>query len=315
MNVQGSDTAVSISDYLQDAGMLRVLLDNIDDGVYFTDRQRRIQFWSRGAERITGYSSGEVVGKSCADNILMHVNDEGTCLCTSALCPLVKCFKGDTNHVERVYLHHKAGHRVPGRMCASPIGNAEGGIIGGLETFHDISAELAALQQVDALKEAALLCPLTGVGNRRYCEEFIRTQLQSLDPSRPMLAILFLDVDNFKSYNDEYGHNVGDIVLKMVARTLSKSLRAFDFVGRWGGEEFVAVLPRMDPAALEDTAERLRKLVKTGSADVSQNKLSVTVSIGATMARAGETMDKLVGRADELMYTSKATGKNKVTLG
>lgn len=301
--------------FLEDAGMLRLMLDNIMDGVYFTDRTRTIQYWNRAAERISGFAAWDVVGRRCADNILMHVDSEGKCLCTSPTCPLVKCLKGEVNYVEKVYLHHKDGHRVPVRICAAPIRNKEGEIIGGLETFYDVSTEMAALQELDSLKEAALLCSLTGVGNRRYCEQILETQLQTLVPGGPSLGVLFIDVDNFKSFNDTLGHNVGDVVLKMVARTLSRDMRGFDFLGRWGGEEFLAVLPRMLPIRLEETANRLRKLVEVSSADVSHGKLAVTVSIGATMAKLGETPETLTARADSLMYRSKKDGKNRTTIG
>lgn len=302
------------SAFLEDAGMLRTMLDNIEDGVYFTDRARRIHYWNKGAERISGFSAGEVVGKRCADNILMHVDSEGNCLCTSPTCPLLKCLRGETHHVERVYLHHKEGHRVPVRICASPIRDKNGAIIGGLETFHDMSREIAALQELDTYKEAALLCPLTGVGNRRHCEQTLRALLDGLAQGSPAVGLLFLDIDNFKSYNDRFGHDVGDVVLKLVARTIMNDLRAFDFIGRWGGEEFMALLPRMLPPRLEETANRFRVLVESSSAKVSNDKLRITVSIGATLLRPGESPEEAVARADRLMYRSKNEGKNRVTM-
>ena len=303
------------SELMSDAGLLRSLLDNIDDGVYFTDRQRKIHYWNPAAERLSGFKAEEVVGHHCADNILMHVDAEGHQLCTSAHCPLVKCFQGETCYVERVYMHHKEGHRVPVKICASPIRNSEGEIIGGIETFHDVTAEIAALQEVETLKDAALLCPLTGVGNRRYCDQVLRRQIGELTPGSPSTGVLFLDVDNFKTFNDRYGHEVGDVVLKLVARTLSKDLRAFDFVGRWDEEEFMIVLPRMLPRKLEETAAHLCKLIESTSVDISKGKLPITVSIGATMVKPGENPEEVVARADRLMYHSKQHGKNRVTAG
>ncbi|MDP2323296.1 MAG: sensor domain-containing diguanylate cyclase, partial [Gammaproteobacteria bacterium] len=293
----------------------RILLDSLRDGVHYSDRKRRIQFWNRAAESLTGFSEAEVVGKGCADNILMHVNAEGKCLCTSHHCPLLKCFKGATNHVERVYLHHKEGHRVPVRISASPVRNAEGEIIGGLEIFHEISEEMATLQAMAALKEEALLCPLTGVGNRRGTEDIIEKYLTPPIPGQATSGLLFIDVDHFKSINDRYGHQVGDIVLKMVAKTLAKDLRGLDFLGRWGGEEFVAILPQIGIKALAETAERLRALVESSSMEVSQGKLKVTVSVGATTRAAGEDVASVMARADALMYASKNGGRNKVTVG
>ena len=159
------------------------------------------------------------------------------------------------------------------------------------------------------------MCPLTGVGNRRYCEQLLETQINGHSTGPASLGLLFFDVDNFKSYNDRFGHEVGDIVLKMVARSLSKDLRSFDFIGRWGGEEFLAILPRIQPRQLEETANRLRKLVSASSAEVSKGKMTVTVSIGATLARPGEALNELVKRADLLMYQSKKNGKDRVSVG
>lgn len=310
-HVQAFDPEVMLGD----PEMLRTMLDNIVDGVYFTDLKRTIQYWNKGAQRISGYAADEVTGRSCKDNILMHVDMQGNCVCTAGTCPLLKSFRGKSEHVERLYLKHKAGHRVPVRICSSPIRDKNGDIIGGLETFHDITDEVAALQEVDTLKEAALLCPLTGVGNRRYCDQTLANQLRELMPGPRSLGLIFLDVDHFKSYNDRYGHEVGDVVLKIVARTLSRDLRAFDFVGRWGGEEFLVILPRMNKHDLEETANRLRVLVQSSSSETSQGKLEVTVSMGATLASPGETPDAVVARADKLMYASKQNGRNRVSVG
>lgn len=298
-----------------DPELLRTLLDSLGDGVYYTDKSRRIHFWNRAAEELTGYSAEEVIGRKCADNILSHVDEKGTCICTSGNCPLVLCFKGAPRNVDRVYLHHKAGHRVPVRVCATPVRDASGEIIGGMECFHDISSEMAALREIKALKETALLCHLTGVGNRRLCEQVLETTLREQEPECDETGLLFFDVDNFKSINDTYGHQIGDVVLKMVANTVARDLRGNDFLGRWGGEEFIAILPGMRRHALEATAERLRRLVAACATDVSGGILGVTVSIGATLCGFGETPDAVLERADALMYQSKTSGKNKVTLG
>lgn len=121
--------------------------------------------------------------------------------------------------------------------------------------------------------------------------------------------------NNFKSINDRFGHKVGDIALKMVARTLANAMRSCDFLARWGGEEFVAVLPNQHRPQLETFAERLRALVERSSATVSSGALVVTISVGATVAQKAENVDNAVKRADELMYESKEAGRNRVTVG
>lgn len=289
------------------------LLDHLPEGVYYTDRQRNIKYWNRASTEITGYTPEEVVGKCCADNILMHVDDAGNCLCRSG-CPLAACMGDGNTRKARVYLHHKEGHRVPVDVSASAIRDADGNIIGAVEAFSDASAVAAALEEVGQLREHALVCPLTGVGNRRHSEEILRQKLDEKNRTHGLLSILFIDIDHFKVINDTYGHQVGDIVLKMVSRTLAGAMRSYDFLGRWGGEELLAVLPNVARGETERIAERLRMLVNHSSREVSGNRISVTVSIGAYCCRDDDAASA-VARADELMYRSKAAGRNRVTIG
>jgi len=124
-----------------------------------------------------------------------------------------------------------------------------------------------------------------------------------------------MDIDRFKQVNDVYGHDTGDGVLKMVAKTLASNLRSDDFIGRWGGEEFVAVITDTDNKSLYGIAEKLRALVSQSSFTTDRGSVSATISAGATVAKRGETMEQLIKRADRLMYESKSSGRNFVTIG
>jgi diguanylate cyclase (GGDEF)-like protein len=127
-------------------------------------------------------------------------------------------------------------------------------------------------------------------------------------------AVAFIDIDKFKLFNDTYGHDVGDEVLKMTAKTLTTALRGADSVGRWGGEEFVAVLSAVDQAGLQNVCEKMRMLVEKSALRHEDQTLQVTVSIGAALVKKGETHDELIKRADELLYQSKEQGRNRVTI-
>jgi len=296
-------------------GVFRMLLDSLQEGCYFVDPERAILFWNKAAERISGFRAEEVVGKRCFDNMLVHTDDEGNSLC-HGVCPLASTIQDGEPRQTTVYLRHKEGHRVRVQVGVSRVVDEGGTVLGGLETFVDASPTLAALEEVKRLKELALLCPLTGVGNRRYAEQMLEARFDLLKrmEGEGTLAVLFLDIDNFKLFNDKYGHEVGDVVLKMVARTLRSAVRSSDFVGRWGGEEFVVVLSNLQPVDVARMAERLRALVQQSSRQSSQNRLEVTVSIGACQCGPADTGASLVRRADKLMYESKARGKNRVTM-
>lgn len=127
--------------------------------------------------------------------------------------------------------------------------------------------------------------------------------------------MLFIDVDRFKEINDRHGHAVGDRALSVVAKTLRAAARSFDLVGRWGGEEFVAVLVNVDGRRLAAIAGRFHTLVASSRLSIDGGHTTVTVSVGATLADPRDTAEELVGRADGLMYRSKEAGRNRVTSG
>jgi diguanylate cyclase (GGDEF)-like protein/PAS domain S-box-containing protein len=298
----------------QNDTLYRMLLDNLSEGVYFTDTHRRIQYWNKGAERITGFSAEEVLGRCCADNILMHTDLDGRSLCRGA-CPLAATMLDLENRTARVFLHHKTGHRVPIITTTVAIRDENGEVVGGLETFHDVTTEMSALAQVEQLTAQALLCPLTAVGNRRYAEQMLETKFDEMNRNASSLGLIFIDIDHFKTINDKHGHAIGDLALKMVARTLANAMRTYDFLARWGGEEFIAILPNLDQAQLKVLAERLRALVEKSSADISGATLLVTISIGAVVVNPLDKIEQVLNRADTLMYQSKRDGRNRVTIG
>ncbi|MBZ5555111.1 MAG: GGDEF domain-containing protein [Acidobacteriia bacterium] len=289
------------------------LMDNLYDGVYFVDSGRKITYWNRGAERITGYSKAEVVGGRCADNMLRHVDDAGNLLCLAG-CPLAKTIQDGEVREAEIYLHHKMGHRIPVQVRVTPLRDEDGKIVGAIEVFSENSSRVSANQRILELEKVAFLDPLTGVGNRRYTEMILEGRLNELHRYGWPFAVLFFDIDNFKQVNDTHGHDVGDQVLKVVSRTLLANLRSFDFIGRWGGEEFFGIVVNVDEEQLLQIANKFRFLVEHSSIPIGKKTLRVTVSIGATLARREDTLVTLVKRADELLYKSKTAGRNRISI-
>lgn len=290
--------------------LYRDLLEAIADGVYFTDRERRIAYWNRGAEALTGYGRAEVVGRRCMDNLLVHIDNAGTRLCLGH-CPLAATLGDGQPREADVYLHHKNGHRVPVRVRVFPIRDDQGAITGAVEVFNDNTAARRTEEHLERLARLALLDHLTGIANRRGAESALRSRLEELRRNGWGFGVLLMDIDNFKAVNDSRGHETGDRVLRLVARTLEAGARSFDLVGRWGGEEFVAVVSGADCRALHEAGERLGMLVAHSALD-GERPLSVTISIGAAEALPGDTPESLVARADEKLYQAKRSGKNQV---
>lgn len=290
------------------------LLDNLYDGVYFLDRRRSILYWNNGAERITGYSRSEVEGSLCWDNILMHVDSEGKSLCETR-CPAWKSMEDGIPAEAEVYLHHKNGHRIPVNVRVTPIHDETGAIVGTVEIFRDNSEKLASLSLIEELQEKAFQDSLTSLPNRGYLGRYLLSKLDESTRYDWTFGLIFLDIDHFKAINDTYGHAVGDEALKMMAQTLVHSSRSFDTVGRWGGEEFVVAVVNVDWEKLSHIAERYRRMIESSTVITGGADIRLTVSLGATLACQGDTLDSLVKRADGLMYQSKLAGRNCVTLG
>ena len=289
------------------------ILDNLYDGVYFVDTERRITYWNAAAEQITGYRSQEVIGRCCAERILRHIDDQGTELCENG-CPLTASLIDGENREAEVYLHHKDGHRVPVRVRVSPIKDEQGRVTGVAELFSNNGDKEAMSQRLLELEQLALLDELTRLANRRYLENSLENRIKELDRYQWASGLLMIDIDNFKQVNDTYGHPLGDEVLRQMATTLRNNSRSFDLYGRWGGEEFLGIIRNVDASRLRKMAEKIRILIAHTTVMAGTTQLGFTVSIGATLLRPGDTVESAVARADQLMYRSKKNGKNRVTL-
>lgn len=289
------------------------IVENLHDGLYFVDRTRTITLWNKAAEGISGFAADDVVGRSCFDNILTHVDGEGNPLCLG-MCPLAETIVDGRPREAEVYMHHKAGHRVPVSVRVSALTDRDGNILGGIELFTDISSKAANELRVKELEKLALLDHLTRLANRGYIEREVQNRFEEKKRFGLSFGILFMDIDHFKEFNDTYGHDVGDKVLRFIANTLVANNRPFDLYGRWGGEEFIGVIRNVDSKALAALGDRVRLLIENSYLMQGNERLSVTISIGATLADDNDTYHTLLKRADVQLYKSKASGRNRLTI-
>jgi len=290
------------------------LLNNLFDGVYYVDSERKITFWNRAAERITGFSESEVLGHDCADNILRHIDSTGKELCLKG-CPLHQTLRDGEMREAYLFLHHKQGHRVPVHIRITPITDSSGKIIGSVEIFSDNTREQNVLQELELSQQEKFTDPLLGIGNRRFAEVIFKSRQHEMNAIQEPFSVVLIDLDGFKEINDRYGHKIGDQVLQMVVRSIENVLRSLDFVVRWGGDEFILFLPNAADPGLRDVLERIKIIVEKSFLMVNGQKVSVSASMGATVARAEDTLEGIFQRIDELMYRSKEEGKNRYTIG
>ncbi len=162
--------------------------------------------------------------------------------------------------------------------------------------------------------EMAIKDQLTGLHNRRYMARHLDTLLKNASTGKP-ISFLILDIDYFKSVNDTHGHDIGDEVLREFASRVSASVRGIDLACRYGGEEFVVVMPDTDPGFAYSVAERLRQSVESAPFAISRppGQLNITVSIGIASSHGGaDTSETLLRRADQALYRAKREGRNRV---
>lgn len=174
----------------------------------------------------------------------------------------------------------------------------------------DLQNEQDALAQAnERLRQLALTDPLTGAGNRQKTENDIDSALNNAQRHDNTFSLLLFDIDKFKHLNDNYGHNLGDHVLKSMVQRVGECLRESDSLGRWGGEEFVVLMPNTDSSGAQLLAERLLKQVESTDFGLDEK---VTISIGVAEWHPDDDRPALVARADDAMYEAKESGRNRV---
>ena len=181
-----------------------------------------------------------------------------------------------------------------------------------VETTRELDQIRASLSKSE---EHAKTDTLTGLPNRRALDEFFRAaQIAAMEKGEP-LSVLLIDIDHFKTFNDNFGHGVGDQVLRLMAKVLRERVREIDLPARYGGEELIAVLPGAELATCQAIAERIRRAIseyRITHRSTGKNLPSVTVSIGVGQFQLGESMADLIERCDRALYLAKRTGRNRV---
>lgn len=285
------------------------IVENAEDGIVVIDRSHNIVFFNASATKIFGYSRNEILGHNLNTLIPerfhlqhgMHVEDFGT---------------GQTisRHMGQ-RSRQTYGLRKDGSEFLASISIIRLDISG--EKFYvamirDISENKKTEEE---LLRLASTDPLTGAFNRREFTAIAEREALRASRYHHPLSILILDLDQFKRLNDTYGHAAGDKALQRFTTLCCNTLRNVDIFGRWGGEEFVALLPETDVEGAVIIAERLRKVVGDNMLVFNDQKIAFTVSIGVAQYKDGEVnIDAPLSRADQAVYDAKKAGRNRISV-
>jgi diguanylate cyclase (GGDEF)-like protein len=309
---------------LSSADLLHFVASRIEVGILAVDLEMRVVVWNRFLEAHSGKSASEIVGRS-----LFDVFPELPRAWLERKIKSVVVLKNFsfTSWRQRPYLfrfrHHRpitGGIDVMRQDCTFlPVVAESGEVAAVCITVVDATETCLYQTKLDEalaiIAEQSVRDALTGVYNRRRLEEKLTAELGRAVRYKRPLSLLIFDIDHFKRVNDERGHLAGDEVIRHVAKVASACLRDSDLVGRYGGEEFVVLLPEIPSAGAVIVGERIRESVAAAPAKFEGKEIAVTVSVGVAEAGSGpRTPESLLGEADEALYLSKKNGRNRVSL-
>lgn len=286
---------------------LATLMANLPGMAYrcLYDRDWTMQFVSSGCRELTGYEPDELVdNRSIAYAAMIHSEDR----------ELIRAEVGAAVVANRPFaleyrIRRKDGKEIWVWEQGQAVRLDEQVVIEGI--IIDINARKEMEQELELL---ATRDSLTGLYNRRELEQQFREEVARAERYGRPLSLLWLDVDHFKQINDQFGHQVGDQVLRRLSQLLQSSIRKVDYAARYGGEELAIVLPEMDTVEALEMAERLRRTIHaTEMAMADGRAIAITVSIGvAGLPEHGKTDQELLEAADRAMYRAKQAGRNRV---
>jgi diguanylate cyclase (GGDEF)-like protein len=200
------------------------------------------------------------------------------------------------------------------RLDSRPFTRADAAVLRALTAPAALAFEREAIRrQAAAFARAAAIDPVSGLYNRRHFHARLQEELQRAERRDSTVALLMIDLDDFKRVNDTYGHAAGDATIRAAATIIRRSVRPFDICTRFGGEEFAVVMPDSNGAIAETVAERIRTRIGAWrAADQAMAALNITASIGFALGHRTTSADEFLARADRALYAAKNAGKNQV---
>lgn len=291
------------------------------------DADKRVIWANSSFERMTGYSLEEIKGGKLGPVLQGDKTDRNTVQLLSE-----KLGQGQAVRT-RILNYHKSGAPYWNELSITPI-YKDGKLAYFFAVQNDVTAEVEAKQELEKLnlsleqqvekrtldlakanfklQQQANIDHLTQCLNRRTLGDTLSALTKEVSKQGSQMALLMIDIDYFKSINDTYGHQAGDVVLQSIAIKLKKLLRSEDYVFRMGGEEFLVIMSHLEKDQSYKVAERIRSEVSEMTINFEQHSIAVTISIGLFSYNAEIAPEKAIKQADNYLYQAKAMGRNKI---
>lgn len=270
-------------------------VDSVDIGIYLVDQHRKIVYWNRGAERISGYLRQDVTGRFCRDDILAHSDENEAVLCSTD-CVLAGCMRDGQPREATMYLRHRAGHRIPVHVRAVPLRDEDDVIVGAAEIFEERRLIPQSERRQDTLAKHCCLDEATRLPKRELMISYLRGQLDLFAAHGLPFSAVLIQLDRMQLFQAAHGHEAVRSITQVVAHTMKEVLRATDFLGRWEGDQFLAVLPCCSETFVERVAHRLKATVSGSGIHWWGDRLSVEVLVACASVIEGDTVDSVIER-------------------
>jgi diguanylate cyclase (GGDEF)-like protein/PAS domain S-box-containing protein len=292
---------------LEDPQLLRAILDNLQTGLFVTDREHRIVFWNDGAEKITGYMRHAVLGHLCRGTADSR-HDRKICpFCGTGNAPDKTLSDGVVVDCQ-IYLQHKAGYTLPVHARSVPIRDSHGSVVGVLRIFEEQQTMITKARK--NLASHGCLDALSGVPNHRFTEFHLRESMLSYVEYNLPFGILCIAIEEIVRIRDTYGQEAALAMLHMVAQTATHVLGPTAFLGRWGENEFIGILLNCDRSELETQAAEVQRVGSSSHITWWDDRISPRVVVTKAMVRPGDTLNSLLERAESRFERDPWAGSN-----
>jgi diguanylate cyclase (GGDEF)-like protein/PAS domain S-box-containing protein len=282
----------------QDPDIYRDILDTLQIGVSVLDLEKKIVFWSDGAEQVTGYSRMDVLGHSCSDNILLHCTQTKCEMCNEK-CPLATALH-DARSVEAMtFIHHKSGYQIQVHVWAIPLRDKQGSIIGIIQTFEGEFDAQSTNSNERRMKERGFLDEVTGLPNQAIMQSHLRETLGAFNELHIPFGIAWLIAEDIAQFRARYGRGAARSVVQVLGRTLRNTVWPSDLVGAWTDDQFLVILMGCNEEALQAVRERMLRMLAGATIKWWGEELSIAVSIGCTGAQPGDSVESILQRAQQ----------------
>lgn len=267
------------------------ILDTLNDGVYIVDHSRRIIYWNPAAEKITGFTSEQVVGKRCMDNILTHITKGGCYICRKG-CPLSAVIEDGQKHEIDVYLHHHDGYRIPVHVKGNPIFGSNGKVVACVEVFRGSSPTQTLKDKISQINNTSLLDPTSGLPNRTYLEKMLKIKLGS----GKIQGIIHLTLNQPVQLTAEQDIHLLDCMIHVMGQTLAANCNPADTACRFNQTSMMVIVEDTDPAKLQAKADELMHVLCCCTYNHDGKRIPLSITVGTTMTQPGDTLQQLQSR-------------------